>query len=128
MGKVTTYLNFPRNTEEAFTFYKSVFGGEFTGGIKRFSSVPQSDEMPPMAEEDKNLVKHVVLPILGGHELMSTDAPESMASRSTWATTFISTWSLIHLQKSCVYQSAFGRRNSGDGTAGYVLRRILREL
>jgi len=78
MGKVTTYLNFPRNTEEAFTFYKSVFGGEFTGGIKRFSSVPQSDEMPPMAEEDKNLVKHVVLPILGGHELMGTDSPESM--------------------------------------------------
>ena len=49
MAKVTTYLNFPGNTEEAFTFYKSVFGGEFTGGISRFSSIPQSDEMPPLA-------------------------------------------------------------------------------
>jgi len=78
MGKVTTYLNFPRNTEDAFTFYKSVFGGEFTGGISRFSSKPQSGEMPPLAEEDKKLVKHVVLPILGGHELMGTDSPESM--------------------------------------------------
>jgi PhnB protein len=78
MAKVSTYLNFPGNTEEAFTFYKSVFGGEFTGGISRFSSIPQSDQMPPLADADKNLVMHVVLPILGGHELMGTDAPESM--------------------------------------------------
>jgi PhnB protein len=78
MAKVSTCLNFPRNTEEAFTFYKSVFGGEFTGGISRFSSIPQSDQMLPLAEADKNLVMHVVLPILGGHELMGTDAPESM--------------------------------------------------
>jgi PhnB protein len=78
MSKVTTYLNFPGNTEDAFNFYKSVFGGEFTGGISRFSSIPQSDEMPPIAEADRNLVMHVALPILGGHELMGTDAPESM--------------------------------------------------
>lgn len=81
MAKVTTYLNFPRNTEEAFTFYKSVFGGEFIGGISRFSSIPQSDKMPPLAEADRNLVMHVALPILGGHELMGTDAPESMGFR-----------------------------------------------
>lgn len=78
MAKVTTYLNFPRNTEEAFTFYKSVFGGEFTGGITRFSSIPPSDKMPPLAEADMNLVMHVTLPILGGHQLMGTDAPESL--------------------------------------------------
>jgi len=34
MARVSTYLNFPRNTEEAFNFYKSVFGGEFVGGIQ----------------------------------------------------------------------------------------------
>ena len=78
MAKVSTYLNFAGNTEKVFTFYRSVFGGEFTGGITRFSSIPQSDEMPPLSESDKNLVMHVVLPILGGHELMGTDAPESM--------------------------------------------------
>jgi PhnB protein len=39
MAKVSTYLNFPRNTEEVFNFYKSVFGGEFTGGISRFSDI-----------------------------------------------------------------------------------------
>ncbi len=79
MARVSTYLNFPRNTEEAFNFYKSVFGGEFQGEIHRFSNVPPQEDAPPMAEADKNLVMHVELPILGGaYMLMGTDAPESM--------------------------------------------------
>ncbi len=79
MARVSTYLNFPRNTEEAFVFYKSVFGGEFSrGGVARFSDIPAADGMPPLAEEDQDLVMHVELPILGGHLLMGTDAPESM--------------------------------------------------
>lgn len=79
MASVSTYLNFPRNTEEAFNFYRSVFGGEFMGGIHRFSSVPPQDGAPPIAEDDKNLVMHIALPIFGGtHVLMGTDAPESM--------------------------------------------------
>ena len=59
MAKVSTYLNFPRNTEKAFNFYKSVFGGEFAGGIHRFSEVPPQEGQPPMAEADKNLVMHI---------------------------------------------------------------------
>ncbi len=78
MARVNTYLNFPRNTEEAFNFYKSVFGGEFTSHIARFGDIPPSDNMPPLPEADKNLVMHVELPILGVHVLMGTDAPESM--------------------------------------------------
>lgn len=78
MAQVGTYLNFSRNTEDAFNFYKSVFGGEFAGGISRFSDVPPMDGMPQIAAEDLNLVMHVALPILGGHLLMGTDAPESM--------------------------------------------------
>jgi len=78
MAKVSTYLNFTRNTEEAFNFYKSVFETEFMGPINRFSDVPPQEGMPPMAEADKNLVMHIALPILGGHMLMGTDAPESM--------------------------------------------------
>ncbi|MBC7829657.1 MAG: VOC family protein [Chitinophagaceae bacterium] len=79
MARTNTYLNFARNTEEAFNFYKSIFGGDFTGnGISRFSDIPPSDDMPPLAEEDKNLVMHVELPIVGGHVLMGTDAPETM--------------------------------------------------
>ena len=78
MASVSTYLNFTRNTEEVFNFYRSVFGGEFEGGIARFGDIPASEDMPPLPEADKNLVMHVSLPILGGHQLMGTDAPESM--------------------------------------------------
>jgi len=78
MARVSTYLNFPRNTEEAFNFYKKVFGGEFVGGISRFSEIPPTEGMPPLPDADRNLVMHVVLPILSGHQLMGTDAPESM--------------------------------------------------
>ena len=79
MARVSTYLNFPRNTEEAFLFYKSVFGGEFGGGgIARFSDIPPSEGSPQIPDEDKNLVMHIELAILGGYVLMGTDAPESM--------------------------------------------------
>lgn len=79
MASVSTYLNFPRHTEEVFNFYKLVFGGEFSGGgIARFGDFPPSEGMPPLAEADKNLILHIELPILGCHVLMGTDAPESM--------------------------------------------------
>lgn len=79
MARVSTYLNFPCNTEEAFNFYKSVFGGKFGGtGIQRFKDVPQPKGMLPIAESDKNLIMHIELTIPGGHVLMGTDAPESM--------------------------------------------------
>ena len=78
MARVSTYLNFERNTEEAFEFYKSVFKTEYDGKIHRMGEVPPQEGMPALAEADKNLVMHVSLPILGGHVLMGTDAPESM--------------------------------------------------
>jgi PhnB protein len=79
MARVSTYLNFPRNTEEVFIFYKSIFGGEFSGGgIFRFGNIPPQEGMPPLAEADKNLIMHIELPIMGGHVLMGTDAPETM--------------------------------------------------
>jgi PhnB protein len=78
MAKVSTYLNFPRTTEAAFTFYKSVFGTEYSAPIGRFRDIPPQPGQPPLSAADLDLVMHVALPILGGHELMGTDAPESM--------------------------------------------------
>ena len=68
MATINAYLNFRGNTEEAFNFYKSVFGGEFTI-LQRFKDVPDSG-MPP---EDQDKLMHVSLPI-GGNVLMGTDA------------------------------------------------------
>ena len=78
MARTSTYLNFVRSTEEAFNFYKSVFGTEFVGEIARFGDVPVQEGQPAMSDADKQLVMNVQLPILGGHLLMGTDAPESM--------------------------------------------------
>ncbi len=79
MARTSTYLNFNGNTEEAFNFYKSAFGGEFgNDGIARLGDAPRPDGQPELSDEDKNLVLHVELVITGGHVLMGTDAPESM--------------------------------------------------
>lgn len=78
MARTSIYLNFPGNCEEAFNFYRSVFGGDFAGEIARYTDVPPSTEFPPLPESDMNMVIHVALPITGGHMLMGSDAPSSM--------------------------------------------------
>lgn len=81
MAKVSTYLNFTRNTEEAFNFYKTVFKTEFAAPIVRYSDMPTQPGQPPLPESDKRLVLHVSLPISGGHNLMGSDVPESMGMK-----------------------------------------------
>lgn len=81
MAHTSTYLNFERSTEEAFNFYKSVFGTEFVGEIMRHGDVPVPEGQPGPSDEDKQLVMNVQLPILGGHLLMGTDAPESIMGK-----------------------------------------------
>ncbi len=77
MARVSTFLHFPRSTEIAFTFYKTVFGTEFCSPIHRFAEVPPQPGFSRLRKADENLVMHVELPILGGHVLMGSDAPES---------------------------------------------------
>jgi PhnB protein len=77
MARTATYLNFANRTEEAFRHYASVFGTEL-GGIHRFKDIPPSPEAPPLSAELGELVMHIELPLLGGHMLMGTDAPEPM--------------------------------------------------
>lgn len=81
MARVTTYLNFNGNTEEAFLFYKSVFKSEFAGPIMRFDGAPPCPGQPPMPAAMTKMVMHVALPILGGHVLMGTDSPEAMGHK-----------------------------------------------
>jgi PhnB protein len=81
MAKVSIYLNFPGNTEEAFNFYKSVFKTEFASPIIRMNTVPSQPGMPQLSEKDANSVMHVSLPILGGTVIMATDMLESMGHK-----------------------------------------------
>ncbi|TDQ30096.1 VOC family protein [Tenacibaculum caenipelagi] len=67
--KVNPYLNFDGNAEEAFNFYKSVFGGEFTA-LMKMSDAPDADKLP---EEDKNRVMHISLPLSKDTILMASD-------------------------------------------------------
>ncbi|HEV2479206.1 MAG TPA: SRPBCC domain-containing protein [Puia sp.] len=83
-ARVTTYLNFAGNTEEAFKFYRGVFKTEFVGnGIQRFGDIPAGGDNPPVADSVKHMVLHVELPITGGHILMGTDAPKEMGFNLT---------------------------------------------
>lgn len=82
-SRVSAYLNFPGNTEEAFNFYKSVFNTEFVDGIQRFGELPPSPDQPPVPEEVKKMVLHVELPLVGGHILMGSDAPKEMGFNVT---------------------------------------------
>ena len=78
MSRVSTYLNFMGNTEEAFNFYASVFGTEFSVPISRMGDNPAPPGAPELPEHERSLVMHVELPILAGHVIMGTDMLESM--------------------------------------------------
>ena len=83
MARVSTYLNFPRSTAAAFEFYRSVFKTEYAAPVARFRDIPAQPGQPPVDPQDADLVMHVELPLLGGHRLMGTDAPDSMGFKVT---------------------------------------------
>jgi PhnB protein len=74
MALINPYINFNGNAEEAFNFYKSVFGGEFLR-VMRYKdlAVPGA----PFAEKEADKIMHIALPI-GKNILMGNDVPESM--------------------------------------------------
>jgi len=78
VSRVSTYLNFQGNTEEAFEFYASVFGTAFSVPLQRFGDMPAGQGAPELSEAERSKVLHVELPILAGHVLMGTDMLESM--------------------------------------------------
>jgi len=81
MAKVSIYLNFMGNTEDAFNFYKSVFKTEFATPVMYMKDMPAQPGMPALSEKDANSVMHVALPILAGTLLMGTDMLESMGHK-----------------------------------------------
>ena len=75
MAQINPYIHFNGNAEEAFTFYKSVFGGEFAM-ISRFKdlSIPER----PVSEKEADKIMHIALPIGKNSMLMGSDTPEFM--------------------------------------------------
>ena len=74
MAQINPYINFNGNAEEAFNFYKSVFGGAFAK-IMRFKDISSPEY--PLAENEANKIMHIALPI-GKNILMANDVPEIM--------------------------------------------------
>jgi PhnB protein len=74
MATLSPYLFFAGNTEEAFTFYKSVFGGDFTS-LLRYKDTPEGGGVP---EKEKEKLMHVSLPVGKGHSIMAADPLDSM--------------------------------------------------
>ena len=73
MATINPWINFNGNAEEAFTFYKSIFGGEFTK-VVRFKDIA-SDEFP-VAEKEENKIMYIALPIGTTTMLIANDVPE----------------------------------------------------
>lgn len=94
MTKLNTYLNFAGNTEEAFSFYRSVFGGEFTS-VVRFKDFPMEGVNIP--EEDQNKIMHIGLPIREDSLLMGTDTLQRTGK--SWYRATTSTYPLTRKAK-----------------------------
>jgi PhnB protein len=75
MALINPYIHFNGNAEEAFTFYKSVFGGEFAK-ISRYKEISSPEY--PVAENDANRIMHIALPIGKTNVLMGSDVIEIM--------------------------------------------------
>ena len=85
MKSISPYLNFNGNAEEAFAFYRSVFGGEFLM-IQRFKDMPEAEKTVSSNEMSK--IMHVSLPLGKVAVLMGSDAPESRGMRVTFGNSF----------------------------------------
>lgn len=75
MASINPYIHFNGNAEEAFTFYKSVFGGEFAM-VARFKDLSSAEN--PISEKEANKIMHIALPIGKSSVLMGSDTPEFM--------------------------------------------------
>jgi len=79
MASINPYIHFNGNAEEAFTFYKSVFGGEFAR-VARFKEFSSPEH--PISEKEQNRIMHIALPIGKSSMLMGSDTPEFLGKHN----------------------------------------------
>jgi PhnB protein len=104
--KINPYLTFDGNTEEAFNFYKSVFGGEFQT-LQRFKDTPQAGNIP---DKDKDKIMHVALPVGNDNVLMASDEPDSTGQKTVQGSNFSIS---IHVDSEKEADKVFGGLSAG---------------
>ena len=87
MAVVNPYLTFSGNCEEAFTFYKSVFGGDFQY-VGRFKEMPPMEGCPPVSEAEAEKIMHISLPISKETSLMGSDSLDAFGQATIVGTNF----------------------------------------
>jgi PhnB protein len=87
MTTVNVYLNFEGNCEEAFNFYKSIFGGEFSY-LGRFKDMPPQEGVPPITAEEGEKIMHISLPISKETSLMASDTGGEWCAKITQGNNF----------------------------------------
>lgn len=86
-NSINPYLTFSGNCEDAFNFYRSVFGGEFPY-VGRFKEMPPMEGQPPLSEAAGNMIMHISLPIGHGTILMGSDSSEEWGHATTSGNNF----------------------------------------
>ena len=110
MLMINPYLNFNGKTEEAFNFYKSIFGGEFTA-LQRYKDMPEGSKLS-LDEQEK--IMHISLPVGRSTVLMATDALESMGQKLVEGNNF---YLMIEAEsKDQVYRLFYELSASGEVT------------
>lgn len=87
MTTVNIYLTFNGNCEEAFNFYKSIFGGEFKH-VGRFDEMPQQEGTAPIHDSEKNKIMHISLPVSKETVLMGCDSAETFGETTIFGNNF----------------------------------------
>jgi PhnB protein len=116
MTTVNIYLTFNGNCEEAFTFYKSVFGGAFQY-IGRYGEMPPQQDIPSVPENAKNKIMHITLPISKETMLMGNDDLDDLGTPLTYDSFTI----LIHTDTKEEADKLFARLVQG-GTATMLMK------
>jgi len=112
MATINTYLHFEGDTEEAFNFYKSVFGGEFAF-LLRYSEAAQrygESGFGEVSDDEKEKIMHIALPIKKDNVLMGHDALKSIGRRINFGNNFSIT---VHAESREEAEKIFERLAAG---------------
>lgn len=87
LTSINPYITMPGNCEDAFNFYKSVFGGKF-GYIGRFKDMPPTEGQPPIPASESEKIMHISLPISAETVLMGSDSSEAFGQTNVTGNNF----------------------------------------